>query len=418
MHQLHRHSNLGTGDEGQTVPAGAQTASPAGAQTTREASATLNEATVHGTVQAVDHTARTVTVQGADGKSVTLDVPPTATRFDQVKVGDMVTMSYYDKVSVRPKPADEPAVNRAIEPTTTPTPGALPGATRAVQHVATMTLTALDPATRSVTFSGPKGTAYTRFVVDTVNPAVFSSLKTGDRVDVTWTDAITLQLAPAAPSSAAAAPAPPPADTFRHRTTISVQFGVDNSFSGQMIKAATGATTGGAPINLNETTFDDVYGRIGMLKIGAGYRTSPRTETVANFVWSDSSAQDSATNVGTVGTNPQIPLDVNFTSYKYLGNRRRQSVVLRANPLHTLCRLSRRAQPTPEYPRHVRGCAAARPRRDSRPRMASSSRNPGRSASVRLRACSSAWGRSRSWVSSSCVSSADSRMSTGSSKRA
>ena len=214
MHQLHRHSNLGILDgRSETRPAGAQTASPAGAQTTREASATLNEATVHGTVQAVDHTARTVTVQGADGKSVTLDVPPTATRFDQVKVGDMVTMSYYDKVSVRPKPADEPAVNRTIEPTTTPTPGALPGATRAVQHVATMTLTALDPATRSVTFSGPKGNAYTRFVVDTVDPAVFSSLKTGDRVDVTWTDAITLQLAPAAPSSAAAAPAPP-ADDF------------------------------------------------------------------------------------------------------------------------------------------------------------------------------------------------------------
>jgi hypothetical protein len=298
--------------------AGAQAASTAGAQTTREASATLNEVTVHGTVQTVDHTARTVTVQGTDGKSVTLDVPPTATRFDQVKVGDMVTMSYYDKVSVRPKPADEPAVNRVIEPTTTPTPGALPGATRAVQHVATMTLTALDPATRSVTFSGPKGIAYTRFVIDTVDPAVFSSLKTGDRVDVTWTDAITLQLAPAAPSSAAAAPAPSP-DSFRHRTTISVQFGVDNSFSGQMIKAATGATTGGQPINLNETTFDDVYGRIGMLKFGAGYRTSPRTETVANFVWSDSSAQTNATNVGTVGTNPQIPLDVNFTSYKYWG---------------------------------------------------------------------------------------------------
>ena len=59
-----------------------------------------------------------------------------------------------------------------------------------------------------------------------------------------------------------------------------------------MIKAASGTTTGGQPINLNETTFDEVYGRIGMLKIGAGYRTSPRTEAVFNWIWSESDAQD------------------------------------------------------------------------------------------------------------------------------
>ena len=70
-------------------------------------------------MQAVDHTARTVTVQGEGGRVVTLDVPTTATRFDQVKVGDIVTMTYYDRVSVRAKPAGEAAVNRVIEPTTT-----------------------------------------------------------------------------------------------------------------------------------------------------------------------------------------------------------------------------------------------------------------------------------------------------------
>ena len=291
-------------------------ASMAGAQTTREA--TLKETTVRGTVQAVDHTARTVTIQGDDGKVVTLDVPTTATRFDQVKVGDVVSMTYYDRVSVRPKPADEAAVNRVIEPTTTTTanPGALPGATRARHRVATMTLTALDPATRSVTFQGPKGNSYTRYVLDTVDPAVFASLKIGDRVDVTWTEALSLQVTAAA-SPAAPAPAPA-ADGFRHRTTISVQFGVDNQFSGKMIKAASGTTTGGQPIDLGETTFDEVYGRIAMLKIGAGYRMTPRTETVFNFVWSESDAQEGAINVGTGGTS-QLPLDVNFTSYKYWG---------------------------------------------------------------------------------------------------
>jgi hypothetical protein len=131
----------------------------------------------------------------------------------------------------------------------------------------------------------------------------------GDRVDVTRTEAVTLAVQPPAT----------PADTLRHRLTVSVLFGWDNQFSGKMIKAATGRTTGGAPINLDETTFDEVYGRIGMVKVGAGYRTTPRTEAVLNFVWSSSDASDSATSVGTVGTNPQVPLTVDFTDYKYWG---------------------------------------------------------------------------------------------------
>ena len=298
------------------------TRSMAGAQTTRET--TRSEVTVRGAVQAVDHTARTVTVQGEDGRVVTLDVPTTATRFDQVKVGDIVTMTYYDRVSVRAKPADEAAVNRVIEPTTTANPGALPGATRTRQRESTMTLTAVDQATRSVTFSGPTGESYTRFVVETVDPAVLAALKVGDRVDVTWTEALSLQVtssaAPAAAQAATPTSAPAPApDSFRHRTTISLQFGVDNQFSGKMIKASSGATTGGQPINLDETTFDEVYGRIGLFKIGAGYRTSPRTEAVVNFIWSKSDATEDAIRVGSGGANVQVPLNVNFTEYKYWG---------------------------------------------------------------------------------------------------
>ena len=97
-----------------------------------------------------------------------------------------------------------------------------------------------------MTFSGPKGNAYTRYVIDTVDPAVLASLKVGDRVDVTWTEALSLQVAAGA---AAQRPRPrsprrPATDDFRHRTTISVQFGIDNQFSGKMIKASQGTTTG------------------------------------------------------------------------------------------------------------------------------------------------------------------------------
>lgn len=101
-----------------------------------------------------------------------------------------------------------------------------------------------------ITFTGPKGNSYTRYVADTQDPKVVSALKVGDRVDVTWTEAVSLQVT-------SGTPAP---DDFRHRVTVSVQLGIDNQFSGSLIKESSGTRTTGEAINLDETTFDEVYG--------------------------------------------------------------------------------------------------------------------------------------------------------------
>ena len=274
-----------------------------------------NEVTVRGTVQAVDAAARTVSIRGEQGNVVTLDVPQSVARFDQVKVGDTITASYFDVVSVRPKPAGEAAVDRHIPPTTSAAPGTLPGAVKASQRVSTVTITAWDPATKVVTFSGPSGTSYTRHLMDS-DVSLMEGLKVGDRADVTRTESITFSVREATPvqaTSPSAAPAPSP-DDLRHRLTISALFGVDNPFKGNMIKAATGATTGGVPINLNETHYDDVYGRMGMFRFGAAYRETPRTESVFNILISRSAAQ--TVNIGTVGG---APLNVNFTDFNYWG---------------------------------------------------------------------------------------------------
>jgi hypothetical protein len=266
---------------------------------------------VMGTVEAVDHTGRSVTIRLQPGNLVTLDVPPNAARFDQVKVGDTIKATYYDRVSIRMKPAGEAAVDRVLEPALTATPGALPGATTTRQRVTTVTITGWDAANKVVSFNGPTGAAYTRRLLDSTDPKIVEGLKAGDRVDVTRTEAVTVAVQGAAATAVT--------NELRHRLTVSVLAGWDNSFSGKMIQQATGKTTGGAPINLNETSFDDVYGRIGMFKLGVGYRTTPRTEAVLNFVWSSSDATSQATTIGTVGTGPQVPLQVNFTSYKYWG---------------------------------------------------------------------------------------------------
>jgi len=81
----------------------------------------------------------------------------------------------------------------------------------------------------------------------------------------------------------AIAPRPEP-DSLRHRLTC-MALGVDNQFSGKMIQAATGRTTSGAPINLDETTYDRSTAGWA-LQVGVGYRITPRTEAVVNFVYS------------------------------------------------------------------------------------------------------------------------------------
>ena len=170
--------------------------------------AVIQQITLRGTVEAVDHTARIVKVKTDQGNIVTLDVPASYTRFDQVKVGDVVTSTYYDRVSVRLKPAGEAPVDRADNTTTTLTPGVLPGGTRVTQRITTVRIDSWDPATRIVTFTTSKGQTYTRRIVETLDPKVLAGLKVGDQVDVTRTEATTLAVVTPAPAATPAAPQP------------------------------------------------------------------------------------------------------------------------------------------------------------------------------------------------------------------
>ena len=284
----------------------------AAAQTTemaREQVRSAGEVKLRGTIEAIDLTARTVTIRGDKGSVVTIDVPKSVVRFEELKIGDVVSASYYDRVNVRPKPPGEGPVDRIEPPLTVPTPGALPGATVVSQRESTVTLTGWDPATRTVTFTGPKGAVYSRRLVDTADPKIVAGIKLGDRVDVTRTEAV--NLAVESRTSVTATP-----DDFRHRFTISALAGWDNQFSGNMIEEATGVTTTGLPINLTETTFDDVYGRMGLFKIGVGYRLTPRTEGVFNLAISRSSAE--RVQIGTAGPG-NTPLFVDFDDYNYWG---------------------------------------------------------------------------------------------------
>ena len=116
--------------------------------------------------------------------------------------------------------------------------------------------------------------------------------------------------APGQTQSTSIVAVPPP------KFAVSAEWGPDNAFAGKMIKEASGQTVRGVPINLNETTYDETYGRLSQFKAGFIMRTASRSEAVINFIYSKSGAE--TVDVGTVSA-ANLPVRANFSSLSYWG---------------------------------------------------------------------------------------------------
>ncbi|HEY5907146.1 MAG TPA: hypothetical protein VIZ31_03835 [Vicinamibacteria bacterium] len=146
--------------------------------------------TVSGTVEAIDHTSRALTLKQEAGDLITIDISPDVKRFSEIKVGDKITARYYDNITVRLKKPGEADVNSAAA-AATPGQGARPGATVATQRTITAVIDAIDAKVPSISFKGPQGWTYSRKVLD---KNVLKQVKVGDRVDFTWTDAMIVEV--------------------------------------------------------------------------------------------------------------------------------------------------------------------------------------------------------------------------------
>ena len=143
------------------------------------------------TVVALEQSSRTMTVRDDKGIYETIEAPPGLKGFDSLKVGDTITVRYYQNVVIRLKKPGEPAVDVDSAALTRGT-GERPAGTVASQRTITATVTAMDPKTQAVTVSGPNGYVYSRQVAD---KKAFAQLKVGDRLDMTWTDALLISVA-------------------------------------------------------------------------------------------------------------------------------------------------------------------------------------------------------------------------------
>ena len=144
------------------------------------------------TIDAIDHSARVVTLRDKNGLTEDVVCGPEIQRFDALKVGDKVTFSYHESLvtAIHRPGAAKPAGSAAV----TRTPGAKPGGTIAQQMTAVVTLEAIDAKVPSVTIKAADGR---RMSMKIENAKNLEGYKAGDKVEVTYTEALAVSVAPA-----------------------------------------------------------------------------------------------------------------------------------------------------------------------------------------------------------------------------
>jgi Cu/Ag efflux protein CusF len=147
---------------------------------------------VNATVEAIDAQRRVLTIKDDKGEYDELDVPEDMKGFSTVKVGDKLSLRYYDNVVVRLKQPGEADVDAGAA-AVTKAGGVQRAGTAATQRTITATITAIDPSVPSITLKGPNNWTYSSRVQD---KNALAKVKVGDKLDITWTNALLIALQP------------------------------------------------------------------------------------------------------------------------------------------------------------------------------------------------------------------------------
>lgn len=165
---------------------------------------------VTATVEAVNLDTRLVTLKGQNGDLFTIEAGPEVRNLPQVKVGDTVVARYYRAIGAQLKPAgapDAPVVDLAGERAAE---GERPAAAIGRSATIPVTIVSTRDEGKVVSFYGDDGLVR---VLEVKNPAAqefVRGLKEGDKVEITYTEALAISVEPT-PAAAPAEPAAPAA---------------------------------------------------------------------------------------------------------------------------------------------------------------------------------------------------------------
>jgi len=144
------------------------------------------------TIEAIDHTKRIVTLKNSAGLTTDVLCGPEVQRFDALKVGDRVTFQFHESVVTgiyRPGSAPKPQ-----EMTNVARSQGAAGGVITQQQTAVVTIEAIDAKAPSVTLRTKDGR---RMSFKVENAKNLEGYKAGDQIEVTYTQALAVGVAPA-----------------------------------------------------------------------------------------------------------------------------------------------------------------------------------------------------------------------------
>lgn len=152
---------------------------------------TMQVTTIKASVEAVDQENRTVTLKGPRGNVFTVPVSERVKNLPQVKIGDVVNIAYFEAVAVEAKKTDAPLSGSETYEEDSAPPGEKPaGVVLRKVHAITEVLD-VNSENQRVRLRGPRGNVAEVKVRD---PQVVSSLKAGDKIDITYIEGVAVEV--------------------------------------------------------------------------------------------------------------------------------------------------------------------------------------------------------------------------------
>jgi len=144
------------------------------------------EVTATATIKAIDAATRSITLRTENGDEDTFTVGPAVTRFNQLKVGDTIKVTYHESLVFQVRKPGAPAATSG----TGVAAGRLkdaPGGAIGKQQTTTVTVKAVDMNAPSITVVTEDGRTLTRKIADKKN---LEGVQAGDKIEITYTQAV------------------------------------------------------------------------------------------------------------------------------------------------------------------------------------------------------------------------------------
>src|SRR5262249_31570843 len=138
--------------------------------------------TIQSTITEIDKTHRIVTLKGPKGNLVDVYTPEKVKRFNDLKVGDVVTVTYTESLAFKVRKPGEAAPPKQMSGVNLRE--GKPGATSTQQRTVSVSVEAVDKSVPSITVKDSEGHVTSFLVRDAKN---LEGVNVGDKIDITYT---------------------------------------------------------------------------------------------------------------------------------------------------------------------------------------------------------------------------------------